>query len=645
MKTKDLTQSKLQIIKNYFPSCVTETKINGEVVLSIDFDLLKQELSGVIVEGCQERYQFTWPEKRKFKMLANKPSTCTLRPCEEESVNYGNTHNLYIEGDNLEVLKILRETYLEKIKMIYIDPPYNTGKDFLYNDNFASSDSIYQEVSGCYDELGNRLVINTETNGRFHTDWLNMIYPRLLLAKDFLSKDGIILINIDENEITNLQKVCSEIFGESNCIGTIIWDKRNPKGDSRGIACQNEYIVCYAKNAEALYQSNGIMRPKKNATAMIAKAKQLFNKIDDHYSLEEANNDFKKWLSSQDGLSGGERAYNMIDANGDLYQAVSMSWPNKKQAPPEYFIPLIHPITNKPCPVPEKGWRNPPKTMDYLLKNNLILFGNDETTQPRCKYLLKDHMYENIPSLLYNGGSDSLLLKKLGIPFDTPKMVSICKEHIASFTSKDDIIMDFFSGSATIGHAVMEQNSEDGGNRRFILVQLPEMQSSSSEMIDAGFTNICELGKERLRRSGKAYPNVDVGFRVLKLDSSNMKDVYYSSSDATRNSLDDYTDLIKSDRRSEDLLFQIMLELGVELSSKIEQRDMHGHAVFSVDDGYLVACFDDSIDDSTVTELSREMTGCMYAVFRSGSSMTDEMLANIEQIFKTYSPQTKIRIL
>ncbi|NBL00816.1 MAG: site-specific DNA-methyltransferase, partial [Erysipelotrichia bacterium] len=421
------------------------------------------------------RYQFTWPDKKKSLLLANAPIAKTLRPCREESVDFDNTENLYIEGDNLDVLKLLQETYLGKIKMIYIDPPYNTGNDFVYEDDFSQNTESYLTNSGQYDEAGNRLVQNNESNGRFHTDWLNMMYPRLKLAKDLLTDDGVILINMDENEFVNLQKLCIDIFGECNDLGTIVWDKRNPKGDAKGISYQHEYILVYAKDKVAFLDNCKMQRPKKNAETILKKAEQIFRKINLSFSFDQASNEFAEWLNSQSDFSGGEKAYNKFDEKGKVFQSVSMAWPNKKRAPDDYFIPLIHPITQKPCPVPNRGWRNPSSTMKKLLSKGLILFGEDENTQPRRKYLLSENMYENIPSLLYYGGSDTVMLDEMGIPFDTPKVVDICFEHIKSFTCAEDIFLDFFSGSATTAHAIMKLNAEDEGKRKFIMVQLPEL--------------------------------------------------------------------------------------------------------------------------------------------------------------------------
>ena len=532
-ESMDTAEENARKLRALFPNVVTEVTVAGKTTLRIDFDALKREISAECIDDNRERYELTWPGKRKAKSLANAPVSATLCPNMQKSVDFDNTQNVYIEGDNLDVLKILRESHLEKVKMIYIDPPYNTGKGFVYNDDFSLSVGEYAKRSGqcdkgCEKESKGYIAVG-ESNGRFHTDWLNMMYPRLKVAKDLLTNDGIILINMDENEITNLQKLCEEIFGEENDLGTIVWDKRNPKGDARGVSQQHEYILLYAKNKVEFFKSCKMTRPKANAQAMIQKAQSLYKKISHGYTLENANADFQKWLSQQSGISGGERAYCKIDKQGEVYRAVSMAWPNKKTPPNDYFIPLIHPVTLKPCVLPARGWRNSSKTMKRLLENGEILFGKDERTQPTRKYLLRENMYEKIPSLLYNGGSDTELLKELGIPFETPKMVAIVKSHIRSFTNDNDIILDFFSGSATTAHAVMESNAEDGGKRKFIMVQLPERCDKKSEAFKAGYETICEIGEERIRRAGekikREYPasQADLGFRVFTLSTSEIK--------------------------------------------------------------------------------------------------------------------------
>lgn len=447
-----------------------------------------------------ERYELIWPGKAACVRKVGEPTGKVLVPCPEESIHYNSTKNLYIEGDNLEALKLLLETHRGQIKLIYIDPPYNTGQDRLYRDAFGRSKGA-------------------EHN---HATWLNLMYPRLMLARELLRDDGTILINIDEHEQANLAKICEELFGSRNDLGTIVWDKRNPKGDARGIAMQHEYILAYAKDHESLTKAHKIMRPKRNAQRILDQAEKIFRETQ---NLEQANKKLGDWAKAQRDLSGGERAYCKLDEKGEVYRPVSMAWPNKKKAPDEYFIPLIHPVTGKPCPVPLRGWRNPPETMARLMEQGLILFGADETTQPTRKYYLRDNMMENIPSLLYHGGSDDQLLREMGIPFDNPKVVSIVKEHIRAFTNPGDIVLDFFSGSATTAHAVMELNAEDGGERTFIMVQSAEETRESSPARQAGFETISQLGRARITRAGERlmnerqeYKALDVGFRMMKVE-------------------------------------------------------------------------------------------------------------------------------
>ncbi len=657
MESVNMTAQNIERIAELFPNCITEmldekksTSENKVYKKAINFEMLKQMLSGDVLEG-DEAYEFTWVGKKAAIVEANKPIRKTLRPCKEESENWDTTENLYIEGDNLEVLKLLQESYLGQVKLIYIDPPYNTGHDFVYPDSFIMDNEDYANGTGYFDEDGN-VNFNRENSaiaGKYHSDWCSMLYSRLVLARNLLTEDGVILINMDENEIANLQKLCAEVFGESNDLGTIVWDKRNPKGDAKGISYQHEYILVYAKNKTVFTQNCNMTRPKKNASALIKKANQLFAKIGASYTLEDANNDFQSWISKQTDLSGGERAYNRIDEAGKLYQAVSMSWPNKKKAPDDYFIPLIHPITQKPCPVPDRGWRNPSATMNELLSKSLIIFGKDETTQPRRKYLLEENMYENIPSLLYYGGSDTDMLAQMEIPFDTPKVVSLCAEHINSFTGKDDIVMDFFSGSATVAHAVFQQNVDDSGARKFIMVQVPETIDENSEAYRAGFENICQIGKERIRRAAKKIAEenpsatFDGGFRVLKLDECNMKDVYYSAGDYNQDMLAMLESNIKDDRNDLDLLFGCLLEWGLPLSMPYTSETIEGCTVHTYNEGDLVACFNENIPDSVVKAIAKRQP--LRVVFRDSSFAGSPAKINVGEVFKLLAPDTRVKVI
>lgn len=665
MHSPNLTQDNIARIRDLFPGCVTEAKgEDGSVKLAVDFDQLRQELSDSIVEGPQERYQLNWPGKREALLTANAPIAKTLRPVRttknskgehiEESVNFDTTKNIFIEGDNLDALKLLQENYLGKIKMVYIDPPYNTGNDFVYADDFVDEVSEFFLRSNQVDREGNRLTANPETSGRFHSDWLSMMYSRLKLSRNLLRDDGLIVIHIDENEYPNLEKLLAEIYGEKKNLGTIVWDKRNPKGDATGVAQQHELICIYCKDREFFKTTCEFQRPKENAGKMLAKAKQILSK--EGGVTEKARKEYKDWVNQQD-LTGGEKAYNQIDDNGDVFRPVSMAWPNKKKAPEDYFIPLIHPVTGKECPVPERGWRNPPATMQELLKSGLIIFGPDEKTQPTRKYRLNDNLFENIPSLLYYGGSDDALLADLKIPFDTPKPVQVAKRLIQSICKNDDILIDFFAGSCTAAHALMLLNAEDGANRRFIMVQLPEECDEKSEAKKLGYSVVSEIGKNRIRRAAKKIreefseilatrnTELDLGFRLLKVDTSNMADVYYSPDVLEKANLDLFVDNIKPDRTPEDLLFQVMLDWGVDLALPIAKQSIQGKDVFFVDGNVLTACFDasGSIDETFVKELAKLQP--LRVVFRDAGFKNSAVKINVEQIFKLMSPVTEVKCI
>ena len=649
MQSRDVVGGNVQKIAALFPQCVTERlDKEGKPELAIDFDKLRAELSNEVLDEGEERYQFTWPDKRAASRLANTPTTQTLRPCREESVDFDNTQNLYIEGDNLDVLKVLRETYLGKVKMIYIDPPYNTGNDFVYNDDFTQGKDDFEAQSGLFDDEGNQTVDpmqrNTESNGRFHTDWLNMIYPRLKVARDLLTEDGAILLHIDEHEVAILESICKEIFGAHNYLGTIIWDKRNPKGIVAGVAYQHESILVFCKNICEFSIKTPFLKEKENAKAMLSVVEGLIKKYGG--VTEKVRDEYKEWIKKHKAeLSGGELAYSFIDDEGRIYQPVSMAAPDKPET--RSHRPLLHPITRKPCPVPSKGWRFTDSKMDEILYLGKVEFGKDETTQPRQKYFLKENMTESVSSLLYYGGSDTAM----GLPFDNPKPVYVAQRLVSSIAKENDIILDFFSGSATTAHAVMKLNAEDGGHRKFIMVQLPEVTDEKSEARKAGYNNICEIGKERIRRAGKKVKeeagimaqDLDIGFRVLKLDSSNMEDVYYTPDNFNANNLFTLADNIKTDRTGEDLLFQVMLDLGIELSAKIEKTEIAGKEVWCVDGGYLMACFDRDVNEATITEIAKQKP--VYFVMRDASAANDNVLDNFDQLFANYSPDTTCKIL
>ncbi len=650
METADMVSHNIAQLGKLFPNCVSETiDENGNRKLAVHMEILQQMLADTVLPG-EEAYEFSWVGKKAAIVEAHKRIRKTLRPDISESKDWDTTENLYIEGDNLEALKLLQESYLAAVKLIYIDPPYNTGHDFVYPDSFIMDREEYAKGTGYFDEDGNVNFgrENSETAGRYHSDWCSMMYSRLLLARNLLTEDGLILINMDENEINNLQKICGEIFGETNDLGTIVWDKRNPKGDARGISCQHEYIVVYAKNKAVFTEKCKMQRPKKNAEAILKKADQLFSKVGGGYTLNDANAEFSTWMRTQKDFSGGEKAYNKIDEKGDVYRPVSMAWPNKKKAPDDYFVPLIHPVTNKPCSVPDRGWRNPSATMKKMMAEGRILFGKDETTIPNSKYLLKDNMYENIPSLLYYGGSDTELLSQMHIPFDTPKAVNICKEHIKSFTGEGDLILDFFSGSATLAHAIMQANAEDHRKRKYIMVQIPEIIAKNTEAYRQGYRNICQIGKDRIRRAGdlikkETSADIDYGFRVLRVDDTNMKDVYYSAEEYSQNLLFMLESNIKEDRTDLDLLFGCLLDWGLPLSLPYRSEKIEECTVHNYNDGDLIACFDENIPEDVITVIARMQP--LRVVFRDSSFADSSSKMNVEEIFKLMTPDTAVKVL
>ena len=631
MQTTNIVDENIKRIGELFPNCLTERlDENGRPETAIDFDLLRQELSKSIVEGPEERYQFTWPDKRNAIRLANAPTTDTLRPCREESVDFDTTQNLYIEGDNLQVLKLLRENYLGKVKMIYIDPPYNTGNDFVYNDDFAQSAGEYIHNSGQEDEEGNRLVANTESNGRFHTDWLNMIYPRLKVAKDLLSEDGVIFISIDEHESHNLRKICDEIFGISNFISQIVWEKRYTRSNNaKKFTTLTEPLLCYVKNSTNVFD----IKEQRNE-----KADSIYTNPDN-------------------------------DPRG-VWTSVSYVNPATKDQRPNLSYPLFNPITQKEVVHPTNAWKYERTTYEQHVRDNKLYWGKTgENSYPRLKKFLFEMEGGMVPVDLWNyedSGSTDLASKELENLlgrkiFDFPKpkelIMRILSLIINAKQDNDFLTLDFFSGSATTAHAVMQLNADDGGNRKFIMVQLPEATDEKSEAYKAGYKNICEIGKERIRRAGKKIfedqqakqsdlfsgeqKPLDIGFRVLKLDSSNMQDVYYSPEQFNENLL--FEDNIKPDRTEEDLLFQAMIELGIELSAKIEKQELAGKTVWSVADGYLMACFDTDVNETTITEIARQKP--YYFVMRDSSLATDNVADNFEQIWEEYSKETIRRIL
>lgn len=624
MQSKNLVDENIDFIAKKFPNCITEAMDeSGKLTKLVDFDLLKQELSKDIVEGNDERYTLNWAGKKQSILTANSPINATLRPCREESVDFDNTKNLYIEGDNLEVLKILRETYLGKIKMIYIDPPYNTGNDFVYEDDFSLSIEDYLQLSKNYDEQGNQMFQNSESNGRFHSDWLSMMYARLKIAKDLMSEDGVIFISIDDNEVGNLRKLGEMVFGEQNFISNLIWQKKfSRSNDATYFSTMHDHILCFVKN-NILYNENGWkigLLPRNG-------------EIPDGYSNPD-NDPRGPWTS------------------------VIMS---AKSGSESLLYPITTPSGRQVLPPSGRFWSCSKETFERWKSENRIWFGMNGDGSPRKKTFLSEVQDGLRPNtILFHGDvghnqeakqETKKLFNDLGV-FDGPKPVRLLKFliQIANLNSSD-MVLDFFSGSATTAHAVMELNAEDGGNRKFICVQVPEKCDEKSEAYKAGYKNICEIGKERIRRAGlkikeenqMTAPNLDIGFRVLKLDSSCMKDVYYSPNKMQQDLLTQLEDNIKEDRTPEDLLFQVMLDMGVLLSSEIKTEIINGKTVFNVNDGDLVCCFDKNLTDDVVTEIAKMQP--LYAVFRDSSMSSDSVAVNFDQIFETYSSSTTRRII
>lgn len=632
MQTENIADKNFEILSKMFPNALTETITghddDGKPIIerTIDVDVLRQEISCKVVEGKDERYQFTWPDKKKAVLLANTPIDKTLRPCREKSVDFDNTENLYIEGDNLEVLKLLQETYLEKVKMIYIDPPYNTGNDLVYEDDYAIDIKEFMSVSGQCDNQGNRLVRNLDSNGRYHTDWLNMMYSRLKLSRNLLKEDGMIFISIDDNEIDNLRKICDEIYGKSNFLTCIVWQKKTSPDARMDISAAHDYIVVYAKNRES--------------------KKYFFNALP--YDESRLAN-YKNPDNDPRGI------WASVDITGQT-----------GRAPKSQFYEITTPSGKKYFPPEGRCWAMAESTFNALKKDNRLWFGEDGANRPRQKKFLSESegqrpwtWWDN-KFASYNQASNKELMELFDgkVVFDNPKPTKLLSRIIELGTEKDteDIILDFFSGSATIAHSVMLANTNDGGNRRYICIQIPqELNDNGNDFkannvaIKMGFSTVCDIGEERIRRASKKIRteidnnDFDLGVRVLYLDSSNMKDVYYNPTDVQQSLFDTYADNIKEDRTPEDLLFQVMLDLGVLLSSKIEETTIAGKHVFNVADGFLIACFDNDVTEKTVKAVAEKKP--YYAVFRDSSMANDSVATNFEQIFASISPDTVRKVL
>ncbi len=687
MHSTDLTQANIEKLAELFPNCVVESRdTKGMVTHSIDFDQLRQELSTSIVEGPQERYQLNWPGKRDALLKANAPIAKTLRPCRAESVGFDDTQNLFIEGDNLDALKLLQETYLDKVKLIYIDPPYNTGSDLVYDDEFKTDASEYFAMSNQSDEVGNRLVANTESNGRFHSDWLSMVYPRLKLARNLLNDEGVILISIDDNEVENLKKLCTEVFGEANFIACLVWEKGR-KNDAKLLSVGHEYVLIFAKSLDVLRARKTVWREEKPG------AREIWEKYLDLRSQDGATDDFiesglQAWFSSLPKSHPSKKwsRYNRVDRYGP-WRDDNISWPGG--GGPTYDV--LHPVTGLPCKVPERGWIYANhETMMARVKAGIVEFRADHTEPPFRKSHLRPISFDETPDVEIEDADDSdsedddlatqvrgsyfykqsqfavkFLRSLLGAKaFNNPKDHIELSRLITYITANDPdaIVMDFFAGSASTAHAVFESNQNDGGMRRYILVQVPEVldvdvkeQKAAAKFCDSlgKPRNIAEISKERIRRAGlkikqdnegkSGIDKLDIGFRVLKIDSSNMKEVFYAPDAVAQDQLFDQVNNIREDRTAEDLLFQVLLDWGVDLSLPIAKETIANKTVYFVDGNALAACFDEGVSEDFVKLLAKREP--LRVVFRDAGFASDSVKINVEQIFKLMSPSTEVKTI
>ncbi|WP_294452590.1 site-specific DNA-methyltransferase [uncultured Gemmiger sp.] len=639
MESVDMTTQNIEKIGALFPNCITETKDeSGRPKKAINFELLKQMLSEDLIDG-DEAYEFTWVGKKSAIVEANKPIRKTLRPCKEESVNWDTTENLYIEGDNLEVLKLLQESYLGKVKMIYIDPPYNTGNDFIYRDNFALSSEEYVEDIGQYDDEGNRLFRNTDSNGRFHSDWCSMIYSRLMLARNLLTDDGVIFISVDDSELDNMIKICNEIFGNSNTIANFVIVSNSAKNNSKFVSVTHEYLLCIAKNKKLVPVEWRVKR--SNSDTFIKLAKKL---MESGMSDEEIHSELLALVKYPKYYEFDHYTY--VDSRGP-FRASDLTAPGSKN---KYDI--VHPKTKKICKTGARGWAYSEIEMKKLIDNDYIFFGADETVMPQLKnYLFENEMALPKSVLFFDSQASTKWMKAEKLGFDFPKAIDYIKYILSMYPEDNFTIVDFFSGSGTTAHAAMQLNAEDGGNRKFIMVQLPEPCDEKGEAFKAGYKNICEIGKERIRRAGKKIKeenplttqNLDIGFRVLKLADSNMNDVYYGVNEYNQDMLSMLESNIKPDRTDLDLLFGCLLEWGLPLSLPYSAETIEGCTVHNYNDGDLIACFDENVPDNVIKAIAKKQP--LRAVFRDSSFANSPSKINVGEIFKMLAPDTRVKVI
>ncbi len=652
MHSPDLTKRNIDKIVELFPTVITEgLDKEGNPTRAIDFDLLRQELSDHVIEGPQERYQLDWPGKREALFSANAPIAKTLRPVREESVDFDTTQNLFIEGDNLDALKLLQESYLSKVDLIYIDPPYNTGRDFVYDDHFAETTADYLAKSGQVDDSGQRLVANAESSGRFHSDWLSMMYPRLKLARNLLTETGVIIAAIDDNEHANLRELLDQVFGRQNFLANIVWQGRG-KNDARFSAGGLDYMLIYARDRNRLVIEDARWKePKAGYDLVVAAARDAWQKSG--HDAAQATRLLREWWRTKPDTEKGLQSYSEIDDEGRVFLRGPLASPNPRA---NLQYDLHHPVSGEPVPMHPNGWRYSRETMDQMISEGRILFGEDHTTTPRRKMYLDEQEDQAIRSLVVQerASATAALIDLLGVDvFDNPKDTRVLAKWINAVTQakSDAIVLDFFAGSGSTADAVLSLNAVDGGQRRFVVVQLDEPVAPDSTAAKAGYETISGIAKERIRRAGRRVTadaglladGLDVGFRVLKVDTTNLTDVLRTPEHLPQTDLPLFTDSVKPGRTGEDLLFQVLLDWGLELTMPIVAEVVDGREVFVVEDGALIACFDDKVSPVVVREIAAREP--LRAVFHDSGFATDADRINAEQVFAEVSPATDVKVI
>ncbi|UVS77326.1 site-specific DNA-methyltransferase [Actinokineospora sp. UTMC 2448] len=652
MHSPDLTQRNIDAIAELFPTVVTETlDSSGKPVRAVDFDLLRQELSDHIVEGPQERYQLDWPGKRAAAFAANTPIAKTLRPVREESVDFDTTKNIFIEGDNLEALKLLQESLLGRVDAIYIDPPYNSGADWVYNDDFVETTSGYLSRSGQHDSAGGRLIANTEANGRFHSDWLSMMYPRLKLARNLLSDSGVLIVAIDDGEHSGLKQILDQVFGAQNFLSNVVWQGR-AKNDARFSAGGLDYMLVYARNRNRLIADDVRWKEPKSGYGLVVSAVRDAWATSGH-DAERATALLREWWRTKPDTEKGLQSYTEIDEDGRAFLRGPLASPNPRA---NLQYDLAHPVTGKPVPMHPNGWRYSKETMKQMISDGRIIFGPDENTAPRRKVFLDEQEDQAIRSLVVHerASATSAVASLMGaVVFDNPKDTGVLGKWINAVTGAkpDAVVLDFFGGSGATGHAVMELNRVDGGQRRFVIVQLDEPVAAESVARQEGYETIAQIARERLRRAGTKLraeaglmgDTLDVGFRALRVDSTSMADTLSTADELVQPTLSDVVGSVKPDRTDEDVLFQVLLDWGLDLSEPITVQEIAGQDVFTVANDALIACFSNTVNDAVVRAIA--VRHPLRAVFLDAGFASDAARINAEQVFREVSPETEVRAI